>query len=113
MSHVAVDKLCAVGKLCGSWQPVWQLASSIPLASYIPLASCIPPASCVAVGKLCGRGQALGGFGRSLASDPGVGAGSVWPAAGLAGWCVGVSWENVGLSLVSFNDHTQDLHKVR
>src|SRR2546421_8800707 len=43
-SSVAVGKLCTVGKLCGSWQAVRQLAS------------CIPLESSVAVGKLCTEG---------------------------------------------------------
>jgi len=40
-SYVAVGKLCTVGKLCGSWQALWRLVSS------------------VAAGKLGGGWQAL------------------------------------------------------
>ena len=56
---VAVDNLCAVGRLCGGWQAVWQLAICTPLAIRTPLASCVAVGKLYTVSKLCGSWQAV------------------------------------------------------
>ena len=62
---MAVGDLYTISELCGSWQALWRLASSVAAGKLWRLAICTPLTSCVAVGKLytvgklCGSWQAV------------------------------------------------------